>query len=210
VQLSASSCSSTNSGVRGEAARHCVDYKRCKRMIKLLVAPDAPSFLRARTLDAAGAIVAIFWASLGDDLQRVAEYHRDLLQGLATRFHALQQSSRASTLVSKVPAVAALLQDYNACIAFAVANIRALEKLAKKLAKVVEFPLKDVIFLHAMQSQPFARACVTAAIAEHLNVLLLLAQDASARPLNLPGPLNALLSNAASCTAPAPSPAAFL
>jgi hypothetical protein len=168
-------------------------------MIQQISDPSAPSLLRTRTLDAAGAIVAIFWASLAEDLQRVAEYHRELLQTLASRFHALQQSTRLSTVAAKAPVVAQLLFDYNACITFAVANVRALEKLAKKLAKVVKFPLKDVIFVHFLQSQPFARACVPAAIAEHLNVLLLIAQDASVIPLRLPDPLNALIANAASC-----------
>lgn len=85
-------------------------------------------------------------------------------------------------------------------VTFAVANVRAIEKLAKKFAKVVKFPLKDVVFMHVLQTQPFARALAPAAAAEHLTVLLLLAQDASRTRLNLPEPLNALLSSAASTT----------
>jgi hypothetical protein len=133
-------------------------------------------------------------------LQRVAEYHRELVGALAARFHTLQQSLRSSPLDSKIVIVANLLQDYKMSITFAVANVRAIEKLAKKFAKVVKFPLKDVIFMHMLQTQPFARAIAPAAVAEHLTVLLLLAQDASRTRLNLPEPLNALLSSAASAT----------
>ena len=60
----------------GEAAQHCVDYKRCKQIIKMITGPSAPPLLRLRTLDGAGAIVAVFWGGLGEDLRRVGEYHR--------------------------------------------------------------------------------------------------------------------------------------
>ena len=66
-------------------------------MIKVLSGSSAPPLLRTRTLDAAGAILAMFWATLGEDLLRVEEYHRELLQSLAARFHALQQSTRMNT-----------------------------------------------------------------------------------------------------------------
>lgn len=189
-----------NSYVRGKAAHHCIDYKRCKQLIKRLVDTSAPPLLRSRTIDAAGAIVAIFWATLEEDLNRVDGYHRLLLQELASRFHALQISVRASDLISNTNEVAELLRDYRFSISFAVANVRAIEKLAKKLAKVVKFPVKDAIFLHALQTQPFARAVVPAAIAEHLNVLLLMAQDASPRPLKLQSPFEDAFTHATAST----------
>jgi hypothetical protein len=119
---------------------------------------------------------------------------------LAARFHALQQSLRSSPVDSKIVMVANLLQDYKISVTFAVANVRAIEKLAKKFAKVVKFPLKDVVFMHMLQTQTFARTLAPAAAVEHLNVLLLLAQDASRSRLNLPAPLNALLASSASTT----------
>jgi hypothetical protein len=195
-----------NAATRGEAARHCVDYKRGKQMIKVLSSPSAPPLLRTRTLDAAGAILAMFWATLGEDLLRVEEYHRELLQSLAARFHALLQSVHMkppSALGLKESEIAQLLLDYNACITFAVANIRAIEKLSKKLSKVVKFPLKEAILLHALQSLPFARATVPASIVEHLNILLLMAQESAPRRRAVPPlpPMNdALLRAAASTT----------
>jgi hypothetical protein len=174
-------------------------------MIKVLSGSSAPPLLRTRTLDAAGAILAMFWATLGEDLLRVEEYHRELLQSLAARFHALQQSTRMnapSSLVLKASEVAQLLLDYNACITFAVANVRAIEKLSKKLSKVVKFPLKEAILLHALQSLPFARAVVPATIVEHLNILLLMAQDVAPgrRAAPLPPPMNDTLARAAAST----------
>jgi hypothetical protein len=192
-----------NADARGQAAQHCVDYKRGKQLIKVLAGSGAPPLLRTRTLDAAGAILAMFWASLGEDLLTVEDYHRELLQSLAVRFHTLQQCIRLNfphSIVSKAPEVAQLLLDYNFCITFAVANIRAVEKLSKKLSKVAKFPLKDAILLHALQTLPFARAVVPAAVVEHLNVLLLMFQDAMAadRSIRLPLPLNDALIAAAS------------
>ncbi len=205
-----------NAEARGQAAQHCVDYKRGKQIIKVLAGSSAPPLLRTRTLDAAGAILAMFWASLGEDLLRVEEYHRQLLQSLAARFHTLQQCIRLNfphSIASNAPEVAQLLLDYNLCITFAVANIRAVEKLSKKLSKVVKFPLKDAILLHALQTLPFARAVVPAAVVEHLNVLLLMFQDAMAadRSIRPPLPLNDVLIAAAStitcrgCSSPMPS-----
>jgi hypothetical protein len=185
---------------RGSAAHHCIDYKRCKQIIKSLVDSSAPPLLRSRTVEAAGAIVAIFWASLEKDLSRVAEFHRLLLQELASRFHSLQLSVRASNLTCNANSIAELLRDYYFCITFAVSNVRAIEKLAKKLAKVVKFPVKEAILLHALQSQPFARAVVPATIAEHLNVLLLMAQDESSCPLKLQSPCEDALAQASAST----------
>jgi hypothetical protein len=122
-----------------------------------------------------------------------------LLQTLASRFHSLQVTVRGSDVVSNAHAVAELLRDYSFVITFAVANTRAIEKLAKKLAKVVNLPVKEAIFLHMLQSQPFARAVVPAAINEHLNVLLLMARDAYP-PLKLRSPFEDALANALAST----------